>query len=153
MSIAIQYAVPKRGLPLKMDFQRWVETALLSQLKNAEITIRIVGEEEMTKLNWRYRRKEGVTNILSFPLEAIVPLKIPFLGDMVICAPVVVREALEQGKDEKAHWAHLVVHGVLHLLDFDHQQEDEAQQMEALEIAILKSMGYPHPYESVYEDL
>jgi probable rRNA maturation factor len=146
--VHIQYAVPKRRIPLKADFQRWVEAALSSRLRNAEVTIRITGENEMVELNRRYRYKEGVTNILSFPFEALVPLKIPFLGDVVICAPVVMREALEQDKNEKSHWAHLVVHGVLHLLGFDHQQEVEAQQMEALEITTLKSLGYPHPYES-----
>lgn len=146
--VHIQHAVPKRGIPLKADFQRWVEAALSSQLRNAEVVIRIVGEHEMVELNRQYRCKEGTTNILSFPFEALVPLKIPFLGDVAICAPVVMREAVEQDKDEKAHWAHLVIHGVLHLLGFDHQQETEAQQMEALEITTLKSLGYPHPYES-----
>jgi probable rRNA maturation factor len=145
--VQIQYAVPKRGIPLKADFQRWVEAALSNQSKNAEVTIRIADEDEVAELNRRYRGKEGATNILSFPFEALVPLKIPFLGDVVICAPVVMREALEQDKDEKAHWAHLVIHGVLHLLGFDHQQETEAQQMEDLEITILKSLDYSHPYE------
>lgn len=146
--VQIQYAVPKRGIPLKADFQRWVEAALSNRSGNVEVTIRIAGEDEMIELNRRYRCKEGTTNILSFPFEALVPLKIKFLGDMVICAPVVMHEALEQDKDEKAHWAHLVIHGVLHLLGFDHQQEVEAQQMEALENTILRSLGYPHAYES-----
>lgn len=152
MSIAVQvqYAVPRRGIPFERDFQHWVEAVLVSQSKGGEVTIRVAGENEVAELNKRYRGKEGATNILSFSFEmpAPLPLKIPFLGDLVICAPIVVREAQEQAKDEQAHWAHLVVHGVLHLLGFDHQQEAAAQQMEALEIIILESLGYPDPYES-----
>ncbi|BAW81147.1 hypothetical conserved protein [Candidatus Nitrosoglobus terrae] len=151
--VHIQHAIAGEEIPLKIDFQRWVRAALSNYLKNAEVLIRIVGEDEMIALNQQYRYKEGATNILSFPYENLIPCKISFLGDIVICAPVVMREALEQGKDEKAHWAHLVIHGVLHLLGFDHQQETEAEHMESLEIAILKSLGYPHPYESIYEDL
>lgn len=151
ITVQIQYAVPRTRVPLQADFRRWVEAALVNQSKAGEITIRVTGENEAAELNQRYRRKEGATNILSFPFEvpSCVPLNVPFLGDLVVCAPVVVREALEQAKNERAHWAHLVVHGVLHLLNFDHQQEAEAQQMEGLEVTILKSLGYPDPYESV----
>ncbi|ADJ27307.1 rRNA maturation RNase YbeY [Nitrosococcus watsonii] len=153
MSIAvqIQYAVPRINAPLQADFQRWVEAALLNQSKAGEVTIRVTDENEAAELNRRYRRKEGATNILSFPFEipSCVPFDIPLLGDLIICAPVVAREALEQAKKEQDHWAHLVVHGVLHLLGFDHQQEVEAQQMEALEVTILESLGYSDPYESI----
>ncbi|ADE16911.1 protein of unknown function UPF0054 [Nitrosococcus halophilus Nc 4] len=152
MSIAVQvqYAVSRTGIPLQVDFQRWVEAVLVNQSKEGEVTIRIADEAEVAELNWRYRYKEGATNVLSFPFElsAPLPFQISLLGDLVICAPVVAREALEHAKEERAHWAHLVVHGVLHLLGFDHQQEAEAQQMEAMEITILKSLGYPNPYES-----
>ncbi|KFI23794.1 rRNA maturation RNase YbeY [Nitrosococcus oceani] len=151
ITVQIQYAVPRTSVPLQADFLRWVKAALVNQSKAGEITIRVTSESEAAQLNWRYRRKEGATNILSFPFEvpSCVPVDIPLLGDLVICAPVVAREALEQAKKEQDHWAHLVVHGVLHLLGFDHQQEVEAQQMESLEVTILESLGYPDPYESV----
>ncbi|QBQ53863.1 rRNA maturation RNase YbeY [Nitrosococcus wardiae] len=150
ITVQVQYAIARIGIPLQVDFQRWVEAVLVNQSKEGEVTIRVVDEAEVAKLNWRYRCKQGATNVLSFPFEvpAPLPFKISLLGDLVICAPVVAREAREQAKEEKAHWAHLVVHGVLHLLGFDHQQEKEAQQMEAMEIIILRSLGYPNPYES-----
>lgn len=146
--VGIQYAVPKTGIPDRANFQCWLEAALASRYDEAEVSIRIAGEQEVAALNWRYRSKKGATNVLSFPCDTHVPLTVPFLGDLVICAPLVAREALEQDKEEQAHWAHLVVHGVLHLLGFDHQQEMEAEQMEALETTLLKSLGYPDPYES-----
>lgn len=151
ITVQVQYAVPRTSVPLQADFLSWVKAALVNQSKAGEITIRVTSESEAAQLNWRYRRKEGATNILSFPFEApsCVPLDIPLLGDLVICAPVVAREALEQAKKEQDHWAHLVVHGVLHLLGFDHQQKVEAQQMESLEVTILELLGYPDPYESV----
>ncbi len=145
--IGLQYAVPRTGIPSRADFQHWVAASLASRYDAAEVTIRIAGEEEMAALNQRYRSKEGATNVLSFPFEALAPLPVPFLGDVVICAPLVAREALEQAKDRQAHWAHLVVHGVLHLLGFDHQQEAQAEQMEALETSLLTSLGYPDPYQ------
>lgn len=146
--VGIQYAVPRTGIPGRVEFQRWIEAALVSRYDEAEVSIRIAGEQEVAALNWRYRSKEGATNVLSFPCDTYAPLTVPFLGDLVICAPLVAREALEQDKEEQAHWAHLVVHGVLHLLGFDHQQEMEAGQMEALETTLLTSLGYPNPYES-----
>ncbi|CAB1274211.1 rRNA maturation RNase YbeY [Candidatus Nitrosacidococcus tergens] len=146
----VQYTIPNaKNFPSKLDFKLWVKTTLADHLKNTQVTIRIVHAQEMEDLNWRYRGKKGTTNILSFPISdtlSIASYKIP-LGDLIICAPVVAREALEQNKDEKAHWAHLTIHGVLHLLGFDHQYEDEAQYMEAKEIAILEQLGYSHPYE------
>ena len=100
----------------------------------------------MTQLNSAYRGKAGPTNVLSFPAEIPEGLDIPLLGDIVVCAPVVRREAVEQGKTESAHWAHMIVHGTLHLLGYDHIQNDEAEAMEALETTILAQLNYPCPY-------
>lgn len=144
----VQYAVLEAGTPKRAEFQRWIAAALVGQYEQAEVTIRVADEGEVAELNRRYRCQRGSTNVLAFPCEASLPLPIPFLGDIVICAPVVVREARKQAKEEEAHWAHLVVHGVLHLLGFDHQEEVEAQRMEAQEVIILKSLGYSDPYES-----
>ena len=124
----------------------WVEAALEGRREQAQVTVRIVDEEEGAELNRRWRKREGPTNVLAFPctgLEAIAP---ELLGDVVICAPVVAREALEQNKAARAHWAHMVIHGTLHLLGFDHIEEGEALVMEQLETRILNRLGYPDPY-------
>ena len=117
-----------------------------------QITVRLVDESEITQLNEQYRQKSGPTNVLSFPFES--PPGLPeavaksLLGDVVICAAVVKREAMEQGKSLTAHWAHMMVHGTLHLLGYDHMTDDEAKAMESLEIAVLEALGYSNPYES-----
>jgi probable rRNA maturation factor len=111
-----------------------------------ELTIRVVSEAEGADLNTRYRHKQGPTNVLSFPFEAPADVDMPCLGDIVICQPVVEREARDQHKLLEAHWAHLVVHGVLHLLGYDHLDDQQAEEMETLEIAILQQLGYPNPY-------
>jgi probable rRNA maturation factor len=113
-----------------------------------ELVVRIVDEAESAALNDRYRGKPEPTNVLSFPCESPPGLALPHLGDLVICAPVVEREAREQGKPSEAHWAHMLVHGLLHLRGYDHQNEAEAETMEALESAILGQLGYPNPYET-----
>lgn len=127
-------------------WQRWAEAA--GPDGEAELSIRIVGETESAALNRAYRRKDEPTNVLSFACE--VPSGVPntLLGDIVLCAPVVEREAREQGKAAEAHWAHMVVHGVLHLRGYDHQDDAKAERMEALEADILARLGYPHPYGS-----
>ena len=112
----------------------------------AQLTVRIVDEAEGTELNERYRHRTGPTNVLSFPFEQPALLQPPLLGDIVLCAPVVAREAAAQGKAPAAHWAHLVVHGVLHLLGHDHEDERQAEEMEALERDILATLGLPDPY-------
>ena len=126
-------------------FRLWAEAAAGGE--DVEISIRIVDEPESAELNQTYRRKSGPTNVLSFPFE--VPPGIPnkLLGDLVICAGIVVREALEQRKDPEAHWAHMVVHGMLHLRGRDHVDDAEAEVMEAEEIAILAEIGFQNPYE------
>ena len=136
------------GVPDSAALCRWAEAALSGRRPGAELCIRIVGEAEAAELNSRYRGKPGATNVLSFPVElpAGVPLKL--LGDLVICAPVVAREAAAQGKALDAHWAHMVVHGCLHLAGYDHEDEVQAAETEPLETAILAQLGYPDPYET-----
>jgi len=142
LDLAMTESVPAEAL-----FQRWAEAAAADQETRTELSIRIVDEAESAELNQTYRHKLGPTNVLSFPCE--VPAGVPndLLGDLVICAPVVEREAREQGKPAEAHWAHIVVHGVLHLRGYDHLQDDEAEKMESMEIEILSGLGYPNPYE------
>lgn len=111
-----------------------------------ELTIRVVNRAESAMLNFRYRNKKVATNILSFPSTVPVELKLPFLGDLVICAPVVAKEAKEQGKLLGEHWAHIIVHGVLHLLGFDHVKAKQAKIMEKLEVKILANLGVADPY-------
>ncbi|MEW6354358.1 MAG: rRNA maturation RNase YbeY [Pseudomonadota bacterium] len=143
----MQYAVPEHGLPAPAAVRRWAAAALGDA--RAEVTVRIVDADESAALNQTYRHKSGPTNVLSFPFEAPVTARATarrYLGDIVICAPVVEREARVQHKSREAHWAHMLVHGCLHLLGHDHQHEDQAQIMEALETRILASLGYPDPY-------
>ena len=135
------------GLPADDDIRRWVAAALAAQAASAQLTVRIVGMAESRQLNEDYRHGEGPTNVLSFPFGEPGLLQPPLLGDVVICAPLVVQEAAEQGKTIEAHWAHLVLHGVLHLLGFDHQTAPQAQEMERREIEILHALAYPDPYQ------
>lgn len=135
------------AIPDEADLQRWCELALRQRKGDSELTIRLVDEEEGGELNRTWRQKDYATNVLSFPAD--VPdelLDIPLLGDLVICAPVVEREAAEQGKPLPAHWAHLVIHGCLHLLGYDHIDDDEAEEMESLERQLLAELGHADPY-------
>ncbi|HEV7164553.1 MAG TPA: rRNA maturation RNase YbeY [Gammaproteobacteria bacterium] len=144
--LSVENASRESGVPAEADLRRWVDAALAGRRAEAELSIRIVDEVEGAALNATYRHKQGATNVLSFAAELPAGVPLPMLGDLVICAPVVVREAREQGKPAEAHWAHLVVHGCLHLLDFDHETEIQAAEMESLERNILAGMGYPDPY-------
>ncbi len=123
----------------------WVNAALLSDIGDLEQTIRIVGEAEIQGLNSQYRGREDPTNILSFPAD-IPHIDYQYLGDLVICAPVVIEEAKQQGKSAIAHWAHLIVHGMLHLQGYDHESPADAKKMETLEVKILSTLGYSNPY-------
>ncbi len=134
------------GLPAEHEFSRWVEASLLSDFQSLEQSIRIVDEAESQDLNRRFRGKDYPTNVLSFPAEANEFLAYDYLGDLVICAPVVEREAKEQGKQTIDHWAHMVVHGMLHLQGYDHESDEQAAEMEALEIEILATLGHTNPY-------
>jgi len=134
--------------PEEGDLRSWIRAALIDRQRDTEISVRLVDIEEMSELNQRYRNKAGPTNVLSFPADIPAELNHPLLGDIVICAPVVRREAAEQGKPEESHWAHMTVHGTLHLLGYDHVIEAEAQAMEAMETAILATLNYPCPYSA-----
>lgn len=147
LELDIQRVDDTNGIPGDEAFRRWVEGALEGRRESAELTIRIVGETESHELNLQYRGKDKPTNVLSFPFDAPEMVESDLLGDLVICAPVVSREAAAQGKSLEAHWAHMVVHGALHLLGFDHQNEQEAEEMEGLEREIIEVMGYPDPTE------
>jgi probable rRNA maturation factor len=135
--VDVQYACDLPNLPNKKILSHWVKTALQNSQKTVELTIRIVGEKEGIALNEQWRHGVGATNVLSFPFECPTGITLPLLGDIVICAPVVVKEAEAQNIDLEAHWAHLVVHGVLHLLGYDHETDEEAEKMENLEKYLL----------------
>jgi len=151
VSVEVQYAVEddraaEDDLPEPEDFTRWATAALSGRCERGEMTIRIVGRAEGASLNETYRRRQGPTNVLSFPVDDLPEMESPLLGDLVICAPVVWREAREQRKSPHAHWAHLTVHGSLHLMGYDHEDAEEAEVMERLERDILAGLGYPDPY-------
>lgn len=136
-------------VPDEDDLRSWIAAALASQNSHGdtEISLRLVDVEEMAKHNAAFRGVAGPTNVLSFPANLPAELNLPLLGDIVICAPVVRAEALEQQKSLAAHWAHMAVHGTLHLLGYDHIEDTEATAMEALESAILAELHYPCPYQ------
>ena len=136
------------SIPSIDQFLHWVESSLLQPFISLEQTIRVVSEAESQTLNRQFRGKDKATNVLSFPSDDDY-LDYDCLGDLVICLAVVESEALLQGKDCDAHWAHMVVHGMLHLQGFDHQIDDEAEEMERLEIKILSTLGYTSPYNEL----
>jgi probable rRNA maturation factor len=146
--VHVSYGVARKGLPSALSFRRWVEAALAGakRRKPAELAIRIVGTREGRRLNRDYREKDYATNVLSFPIDLPPGVSLPLIGDLAICAPVVAREAAEQGKPSNHHWAHMTVHGVLHLLGYDHIEDAEAEAMEALEARILTKLGISDPY-------
>ena len=146
IKLDLQLACAASDIPRRKDLRRWAAAALTSRRGAVDLTIRVVDAAESAQLNRTYRGRAGPTNVLSFPFEAPPGVQSPLLGDLVICAPVVAREATEQGKPSAAHWAHLVVHGVLHLLGHDHVEPVEAQAMEAAETTILARLGIPDPY-------
>ncbi len=133
-------------VPEDSDFQRWVDAALAEVTEDCELSVRIVEVDESTELNSTYRGKSGPTNVLSFPFEAPVVIEPRLLGDLVICKTVVETEAKQQNKQLEEHWAHMVIHGCLHLLGYDHIETDEAEKMEALEVKILQSLNIDNPY-------
>lgn len=148
VELDVQYALDRDGgwLPEVEGMEAWVRAALAGRRDAAQLVVRIVGEDEGRELNEYYRGKKGPTNVLSFPFEHPDLLDPPLLGDVVVCAPLVEREAAEQGKTTQAHWAHLVIHGVLHLIGYDHEEEKEAVMMESTEREVLTGLGFPDPY-------
>ncbi|MBE9537929.1 MAG: rRNA maturation RNase YbeY [Proteobacteria bacterium] len=145
LQVDIQKAT-NEPVPEEEDIRRWIRAALVDRREDTEITVRLVEHDEMAQLNRTYRGKTGATNVLSFPADLPADLALPLLGDIVICAPLVSREAAAQQKPDDAHWAHLTVHGTLHLLGYDHIEEEEATIMEARETKILAALNYPCPY-------
>jgi probable rRNA maturation factor len=151
--LEVQTATSHAGIPGADRFQCWVEAALAGKDGRFTLAIRIVDEKEAREHNRDYRGKDYATNVLSFPAE--LPQGLPSgirlsqLGDVLICAPVVAREAAEQGRPEAEHWAHLTIHGVLHLLGYDHEKPDEARRMESLETEILAKLGISDPYMDI----
>jgi probable rRNA maturation factor len=146
--VEVQFAVNKRNkLPTKKQITHWAKCVLNGIVDQAGLTIRIVDEDEGRELNEYWRKgKKGPTNVLSFAAGDGGFGEPGYLGDVVICAPVVLREATEQGKPLQAHWAHMVIHGILHLLGYDHENKTDTDKMESLEIEKLHSLGYGNPY-------
>jgi len=153
VQVEVQFATADEALPPASAFRIWASAALADHEGDAEVAVRVTDEAESQQLNMEYRGKDKPTNVLSFPFDA--PEGVPaeevgnHLGDLVICAPVVAREAIEQKKTPAAHWAHMVVHGVLHLRGFDHEDEAEAQVMEDKEREVLDGLGFSDPYAVV----
>lgn len=135
-----------QSLPSEADFRLWVEKALPTLGEEFEVTIRIVDEEESHALNHEYRGQDKPTNVLSFPFEAPPGLELPLLGDLVICTQIVEKEAKEQDKELLHHWAHMTIHGILHLRGYDHINDDEADEMELIETQLLASLSISDPY-------
>ena len=152
LDVAVGYALPRRGLPAAVSFRKWVAAALAGRIREADLAIRLVDAREGRALNRHYRGKDYATNVLSFPADLPEGLpegvRLPLLGDLVLCAPVVEREAREQDKPLAAHYAHLTVHGALHLLGWDHADDVEAEAMERLEREILAGLGIDDPYRA-----
>ncbi|AKU63236.1 metal-binding protein [Aggregatibacter aphrophilus] len=149
MIIDLQIACEQEsGLPTAEQIEQWATAAVQPQSDEVEMTVRIVDEAESHALNLNYRGKDRPTNVLSFPFECPDEVELPLLGDLVICRQVVEREAQEQDKPVMAHWAHMVVHGSLHLLGYDHIEDDEAEEMESLETQIMIGLGFADPYLS-----
>ncbi len=147
IELDLQLAVENEaGLPTLEDFSAWLEAAVTPFQTQAEVTIRIVDTAESHQLNLEYRGKDKPTNVLSFPFEAPPGIELDLLGDLIICRQVVEQEAVEQNKPLKAHWAHMVVHGSLHLLGYDHIEDDEAEEMESLETELMQKLGFEDPY-------
>ena len=146
LDVSVHYGLPRAGLPAAVSFRKWVAAALDNRIREADLALRIVGTKEGRALNRHYRGRDYATNVLSFPAELPEGVKLPLLGDIVLCAPVVAREAREQKKALAAHWAHLTVHGALHLLGWNHEDTREAECMEQLEREILAELGIGDPY-------
>jgi probable rRNA maturation factor len=151
IDLELQIASHAKTLPHPAQFREWISAALFQRLDTAELTIRIVDEEEGTLLNTQYRHKKGATNVLSFPYQPMPGVASRLLGDIVICAPVVAQEAENHNKPLINHWAHMVIHGMLHLLGYNHEIESEAIEMENLETTLLIQLGFEPPYGEKFD--
>ena len=150
LDVSVHYGLPRAGLPAAVSFRKWVAAALDNRIREADLALRIVGTKEGRALNRHYRGKDYATNVLSFPADLPEGLpagvRLPLLGDLVLCAPVIAKEAREQKKPLAAHYAHMTVHGALHLLGWDHDNDTDADCMEQLEREILAGIGIEDPY-------
>lgn len=146
LDVSVSYGLPRAGLPAAVSFRRWAAAACTGRILKADLAIRLVDAKEGRALNRHYRGRDYATNVLSFPAELPEGVTLPLLGDLVICAPVVAREAREQGKRLNAHYAHLTIHGVLHLLGLNHEDDREALVMEQIERDLLAGLGIGDPY-------
>ena len=146
LEVDVSYAARRPWVPRRAQFKRWAAAALSERARAEVLSVRVVGAARSRSLNARYRRKDKPTNVLSFNGAGSSPDGFHYLGELVICAPVVAREAFLQGKSPESHWAHMTVHGVLHLLGFDHERQAEAREMAATEIQILDRLGFSDPY-------
>ena len=152
LRIDVQVGGTRTGLPAVAKLRHWARSALAGRRRDAELSIRIVDAAESRALNRAYRGQDKPTNVLAFPADLPPELELPLLGDLVICREVVEAEAAAQAKPPEAHWAHMVVHGTLHLLGFDHESATEAATMEALETEIIAELGWPDPYQEIEEN-
>lgn len=146
VNVEVQYAHKKLSAPGEDQFQQW--SAVIPAQPDARQTasIRVVDENEIAELNLRFRQKSGVTNVLAFPADIPDGVDVDLIGDIIICAPIVIKQAREQGKTVESHWAHMTLHGILHLLGYDHIEQQDAVIMETLEIQLMAELGYPDPY-------
>lgn len=151
INVTVQYAtsenIKELSIPTENKFSDWANTANIGLTDQVELTIRIVDKSESAELNEMYRNKNSATNVLAFPFEIEENIELKILGDLVICAQIVDLEAKQQSKTEMEHWAHMVIHGVLHLQGYDHINSEQAEEMENLEIQLLKKLGYKNPYQ------
>ncbi|WP_198147390.1 rRNA maturation RNase YbeY [Gilvimarinus polysaccharolyticus] len=152
VQVDVDIQVDTEVVPSDEDVHRWITAALRDEREVAEVSVCIVDAATSADLNNRYRGKNYPTNVLSFPADLPPELNLPLLGDLVVCAEVVAREAAEQGKQAQAHWAHMLVHGTLHLLGYDHIDDLEAEAMEALETTIVTALGFAPPYAEIMSD-
>jgi probable rRNA maturation factor len=146
LELDVSYAARRPWVPGPRQLARWAAAALAPMRRSAVLSVRVVGEARSLSLNSHYRHKDKPTNVLSFEGAGSAPDGRYFLGELVICAPVVAREALASGKSLESHWAHMTIHGVLHLLGFDHEVRPDAEKMAAREIQILDRLGFSNPY-------
>lgn len=151
LDLSLQIASSATGIPGRPQIRRWVQAACGSARPRVELTVRIVDDAESRALNLRYRGRDYPTNVLSFPADGVAEFAPALLGDLVVCAPLVSSEAVLRQRSVEAHWAHLVVHGTLHLLGHDHELPEQAEQMESLERQVLSELGYPDPYTEAVE--
>jgi len=147
LAVEVQIAAADASLPSQRQLSDWALAAWQEEgVRDAEVVVRVTDEAESRRLNHEFRGRDKATNVLSFLFDPVPEIDLNHVGDLVICAPVVAREAVEQGKQADAHWAHMVVHGMLHLQGYDHETDEQAAEMETLETQVLTGLGYPAPY-------